>query len=84
MTMLVLLTLGAAVGWLTAIWTRQDSLAQSLTNIALGAIGALGGMVVTGDQPDSLAISVESLVFGVIGAALMLLLAAIFRRQIVR
>lgn len=84
MTLLVLLTLGAAVGWLAAIMMRQDSLAQSLVNIAIGAIGALGGMVMTGDQPDSFAISVESLVFGVLGAVLLLAVAAIFRRQIVR
>ena len=84
MTLLVLLTLGAATGWLAAVLMRQDTLSQSLTNIALGALGSLGSALVTGTPADSGSISVESLVFGVLGAVILLALAAVFRRQTAR
>lgn len=84
MSLLVLLTLGAATGWLAAVLMRQDTFSQSLTNIALGALGSLGSTLVTGKPADSASISVESLVFGVLGAAIFLALATVFRRQMVR
>jgi uncharacterized membrane protein YeaQ/YmgE (transglycosylase-associated protein family) len=82
MPLLVLVTLGAALGWFAAIMLRHDSLRQSLTDIAAGAVGAVGGYLVTGGQIDSPAISIESLLLGALGAAALLAAAVFFRRQI--
>jgi uncharacterized membrane protein YeaQ/YmgE (transglycosylase-associated protein family) len=84
MTLLVLLTLGAALGWLAAIMLRHDSLRQSLTDIAAGALGAIGGYLAAGGRVDSQAISIESLLLGALGAAVLLAAMVLFRRQMAR
>lgn len=83
MTLLVLLTLGAVIGWLTAIMLRHDSIRQSLTDIAVGALGALAGYFAGGGRADSHAISIESLLLAALGAAILLAATALFRRQII-
>ncbi len=83
MTLLVLLTLGAVIGWLTAIMLRHDSIRQSLTDIAVGALGALAGYLAGGGRADSHVISIESLLLAALGAAILLAATALFRRQII-
>ncbi len=84
MTLLVILVLGAALGWLAAILLRHDSLRQSLADIAIGAIGSLTGYLAAGGRPDSAAIGLESLVLGAVGATVLLILSTFFSRQIIR
>lgn len=84
MAILVLITLGAAIGWLASILVRQDSVGQSFSNIAAGAIGAIASFAVAGKSFDSATLDPESLALGVVGAAILVAIVAVFRRQIVR
>ena len=84
MALIVLFTLGSAVGWLAAILLRQDSVKASLTNIGIGAVGAVASYGLTGKSIESSSVSPESLVFGVLGSGLLLGIVAILRRETAR
>ncbi|UIP07488.1 hypothetical protein LY632_03565 [Erythrobacter sp. SDW2] len=84
MTLLVILTLGMALGWLAAILLRHDSFRQSFADIVTGALGSLGGYLVAGGRPDSHAIGFELLMLGALGAGLLLAAVAFLRRQTAR
>ena len=84
MALIVLFTLGSAVGWLTAILLRQDSVKQSFINIGVGAAGAVASYGLTGEGMKSGAVSPQTLIIGVVGAAVLLAIVAILRREIAR
>ncbi|WP_284124094.1 hypothetical protein [Parerythrobacter aestuarii] len=82
MALIVLLTLGSAIGWLAAILLRQDSVTQSFANIAIGAVGALASHVIVGGGFAASSIDPEALLLGGIGAGLFLAVATVFRRRV--
>lgn len=81
MTLLVFIVLGAAIGWLASIGFRHDSLRASLANIALGALGSLGGMLASEGGFDAPVASVDSLLLGAGCALVVVGIAALIRKQ---
>ena len=79
MALLVLLTLGSAIGWMAAVLLKQDSVRQSVSHILIGAIGALLGQALASGGIPSDSIEPGSLLIGGIGSALSLALATFLR-----
>lgn len=84
MPLLILLALGAALGWLVAIVLRNDSLRESLINIAAGATGAVSAFLLAGGTIDSRAIGIDSLLIGAAGAIVLVAVAVFLRRPFIR
>jgi uncharacterized membrane protein YeaQ/YmgE (transglycosylase-associated protein family) len=84
MTLLVLLTLGAALGWFGAILLRHDSMRHSVVDILAGSLGAIGAPLVAHGKVDSHALSIESLFIGALGAVAVLASTALLHRKIAR
>lgn len=84
MPLLILLALGAALGWLVAIVLRNDSLRESLINIAAGAAGAVSAFLLVGGTIDSRAIGIDSLLIGAAGAIVLVAVAVFLRRPFIR
>ncbi len=84
MGLLVLLTMGGALGWLVAVIVTEADREMIYTDIAAGAFGAaLIGMIVgTGSATASL--DPITLLFAIIGALGKIAIVNIIRRTIIR
>lgn len=80
MALVVLLAVGAVVGWIASILLRRDTLRLSVANMAIGAAGALLGSLALGFRPDPDGIAVETLLIGVAAAALAVTVVAFLQR----
>lgn len=83
MAILVLMTIGAAIGWLASILMRQDSLKQSLANIVIGSIGALTSFGFASDHFEIDTLSPQALVFGALGATIFLVITTLLKRRVI-
>ncbi|MHA6332186.1 hypothetical protein ACXYL9_00765 [Qipengyuania sp. CAU 1752] len=81
MALVVLLTVGAVMGWLASILWKQDTLRLSLVNMALGAASALLCNMALGFQLESTAIHSEALWVGAACAVVAVSITALLRRR---
>jgi len=79
MGLLILLVMGATLGWLAAIVLQRDSRDGILRNVGAGMVGAIvAGSVM---NPDTIlrGISATALLLAVVGAAALIALANVVR-----
>lgn len=84
MALLVLMTVGAAIGWLASIMMQQDTVRRSCTNIVIGAIGALLGYALASKKLAIDTLSPESILMGALGAMVLLAFGTLLQRRIAR
>lgn len=81
MGLIILVAVGAILGWLATIIMRIDGSQEILLNIAVGVSGALlAGMAIKGDS-IIVGISAGALLVGVAGSILGLILLHVIRRN---
>ncbi|WP_344705363.1 hypothetical protein [Parerythrobacter jejuensis] len=78
------MTIGAAIGWLASIMMRQDSVRKSLTNIAIGIVGALLSFGVVSQKLVPNSLSPETILIGAFGAAACLVVSMAVQGDLVR
>ena len=81
MALVVLLTVGAVMGWLASILWKQDTIRLSVANMALGAASALFGNMAFGYQLGSPGIHSEALWVGAASAVVAVSITALLRRR---
>ena len=81
---LILLLVGAGVGWLASIFMRTDAEQGALLNIIVGIIGALiGGLLFGRDIIDN-PLSLTAILSSLVGAVILLAIVNLLRRGSVR
>lgn len=89
MSLIILLIVGGAIGWVASLIMRTDGQQGIVLNIVVGIVGALlAGFVVTpliGGAPiTSGVISLQSIIVSLVGAIVLLAIINLFRRGSVR
>jgi uncharacterized membrane protein YeaQ/YmgE (transglycosylase-associated protein family) len=81
---LILLLVGAGVGWLASIFMATDAEQGALLNIVVGIIGALiGGLIFGRDIIDN-PLSLTAILSSFVGAVILLAIVNLVRRGRVR
>ena len=70
MGLIIVIVVGAVLGWLAAIVVNRDDRAGTALCAGSGLCGAIAGALLAGDVPLSIGISVAQLLWSVAGAAL--------------
>ncbi len=79
MGFLVLIAVGAILGWLASILSRSDDGRGIAANVALGIIGALFAGAVVSDESLLVGLSAQALLLAIVGAAALLAAFNAFR-----
>lgn len=70
MGLLIVIVVGAILGWLAAIVVERDDRVGTALCALAGTVGALAAAVVAGDAPLAVGVSAPQLLWGVVGAIL--------------
>ncbi len=82
MGLIILIVLGGLLGWMATILLRLEDSQQILANVAVGAVGALVGGLMTNSGSLLGGISPEGLLAACIGAAVIVALLNFVRHRI--
>lgn len=70
MGLVIVIVVGAILGWLAAIVIERDDRAGAAICALAGMVGSVAAAVLAGDVPLSLGVSAPQLLWGVVGAVL--------------
>jgi uncharacterized membrane protein YeaQ/YmgE (transglycosylase-associated protein family) len=82
MGLIILIIVGALLGWLGSIVFRRESRSGILTCMLAGTAGALAGGALNGSVPLLAGIAPMQLIWAVLGASVAVVAAHFFRRHI--
>ncbi len=84
MGLIILIVVGAILGWLASIVMRADDKQGILLNVAVGVAGALAVGVATNNGSILGGISASGLLFSFGGTLVLLAIVNVFRRRALR
>lgn len=82
MGLIILLVIGATLGWLASIVLRQEESQRILVCIALGSLGAVVGGLLSNSESILAGISPTALLIAVVSAIALLGIYGLFRNQL--
>jgi uncharacterized membrane protein YeaQ/YmgE (transglycosylase-associated protein family) len=70
MGLIIVIVVGALLGWLASIVIERDDRAGAVICALSGMVGSVAGAVLAGDVPLAIGVSPPQLLWGVVGAVL--------------